>query len=157
MFARIVFVAAILAPVPALAEPAQQFLNYAIDGDHSEVTLGRLTSERGASPQVRDFGSMLVTDHTKAQQQAMQVANREGIHPQVKLAPEASAEMKKLQGMHGAAFDREIKRYMIDDHQKDIAKFEAQARTGDPQTRQLAEQTLPVLRKHLAAAKALPG
>jgi predicted outer membrane protein len=59
--------------------------------------------------------------------------------------------------MRGRAFDREVRRYMIHDHQEDIAKFEAQARNGDQQAAALARAQLPVLRKHLRIAESLRG
>jgi hypothetical protein len=44
---------------------------------------------------------------------------------------------------------------MVEDHTKDIAKYEKQASSGDPETSALAKETLPTLRKHLATAKSL--
>jgi predicted outer membrane protein len=44
---------------------------------------------------------------------------------------------------------------MIADHRKDIARFQMQARTGDPATRRLARETLPHLQHHLQMALAL--
>jgi len=44
---------------------------------------------------------------------------------------------------------------MIEDHRNDIAKFEAQARSGDPRTAALARRQLPTLRKHLRIAQSL--
>jgi putative membrane protein len=73
------------------------------------------------------------------------------------MMPEARAEQSKLMHLRGRAFDREVRRYMINDHQKDIAKFEAQARSGDRQTASLARMQLPVLRKHLRIAESLRG
>ena len=53
------------------------------------------------------------------------------------------------------AFDREFARYMVQDHKTDISDFEKQVATGDKATADLARQTLPVLRKHLATAEHL--
>jgi len=54
------------------------------------------------------------------------------------------------------AEDRErFKQAMIEDHQKDIAKYEKQSSNGDPQTSALAKETLPTLRKHLETAQGL--
>jgi len=72
------------------------------------------------------------------------------------MMPEARSEYAKLQRLHGRAFDREVRRYMINDHQKDISKFNDQARHGDRQTARLAQATLPTLRKHLRIAEGLP-
>jgi hypothetical protein len=44
---------------------------------------------------------------------------------------------------------------MVEDHTKDIAKYEKQETDGDPQTSGLAKETLPTLRKHLVTANSL--
>lgn len=44
---------------------------------------------------------------------------------------------------------------MIDDHRKDIAKFSAQARTGDRLTARYAAATVPVMQHHLDMARSL--
>jgi putative membrane protein len=66
-----------------------------------------------------------------------------------------SRNLEKLKALHGAEFDKQFKTMMVDDHKKDIAKYEKQASSGDPQTAALAQKTLPTLRKHFDAANAL--
>ena len=44
---------------------------------------------------------------------------------------------------------------MIEDHRKDIEKYEKQSDSPDAETADLATKTLPTLRKHLEAANAL--
>ena len=96
---------------------------------------------------------MLERDHKAARRQAVSVASRHHVPITSQMADEAKAEYAKLQHLRGAAFDREFGRYMVEDHRKDIADFEKEARSGDPaDVRRLAEQTLPTLRKHLATA-----
>lgn len=142
-------------PIAAHAAPAGKFLGDAIRGDNSEVTLGRLATQRGHSPDVRRFGAMLVRDHSNAKVQAVAAARRDRVAVPGGMMPEAAAEYRKLNRLSGAAFDGEFKRYMIDDHRKDIAKFENQVRSGDRITSALARQTLPTLRTHLSTAQSL--
>ena len=71
------------------------------------------------------------------------------------MAPEARDEAAKLARLSGRAFDAEFARYMIEDHRKDIADFETEARGGGPVTRALATGTLPTLHKHLEIAERL--
>jgi putative membrane protein len=78
-----------------------------------------------------------------------------GVSVPSSMMPEARSEQRKLERLRGRAFDREVRRYMINDHEKDIAKFEAQARSGDRRTAALAREQLPVLRKHLRIAESL--
>ena len=140
---------------PALADTSE-FLTKAIKGDNSETKLGALAASRGHSRAVRNFGMMLVRDHRKAKAQAVPVAARHHVRVPAAMADEAKDEYAKLQRMRGAAFDREFARYMVDDHQKDIADFEAETNSGDPaDVRALARHTLPALRKHLATARSI--
>ncbi len=148
--------AMILAATPVGAKPTSEFLNDAVQGDRSESTLGSLIQSRGQSRQVRAYGATLHQDHTAAHAQAVSLAKRMHVHVSDSMMPEARDELAKLRRMNGKAFDREVRRYMIEDHTKDIAEFRSQERHGDHQTATLARQTLPLLRKHLVLAEALP-
>jgi len=147
--------AALAVPSLAQAKPAGKFLSDAIKGDNSEMTLGSLGARRGQSRGVRAFGATLHADHAKGHAQAVAAARRDRVAVPSGMMPEARAEYRKLQRLSGRAFDREFARYMVEDHTKDIAEFQEQARTGDRVTRELARATLPVLRKHLRMARAL--
>jgi putative membrane protein len=155
MTRKILFVAALLVSTSASAAPASKFLSDAIKGDNSETTLGRLIASRGHSASVRSFGRTLERDHSAARVQAVSLARRMDVPVPTAMMPEARAEMRKLEGLRGRAFDREVRRYMIHDHQKDISEFQDQARHGDRRTATLAREQLPVLRKHLSIAGSL--
>jgi predicted outer membrane protein len=73
------------------------------------------------------------------------------------MMPEARSEMRKLERLRGGAFDREVRRYMINDHHKDIATFQTQVRSGDRRTAALARAQLPTLEKHLRLAESIRG
>jgi putative membrane protein len=155
MLRTMFFTAALLASSAATAAPASKFLHDAIQGDNSETRLGQLIASHGSSAQVRSFGRTLAGDHGTARVQASALARRMHVSVPRSMMPEARAEYNKLERLRGHAFDREVKRYMIHDHQKDISDFEKQARSGDRQTAALARAQLPVLRKHLRIAESL--
>jgi putative membrane protein len=147
----------VVVAAPLSAQTTAKFLNDAVQGDRSESTLGTIIHHRGHDPSVRSFGATLVDDHTRAHAQVAALARRLHIPLADKVMPEARSEMSKLSNLKGRAFDREVRRYMIEDHRKDIAEFRAQAQNGDQPTAALAKQTLPVLEKHLRLAEALPN
>ena len=158
MIRKLLFATAVLIAAPAMAaKPPAVFLQHAIMGDNSEMRLGRLISHLGASPQVRQFGATLTSDHSLARSQAATLARRMGVRTPTAMAPEARAEYAKLSHLRGRAFDREVRRYMINDHRKDIADFQAQAHGGERATANLARAQLPTLRKHLRLAESLRG
>jgi len=155
MLRKILLAAAILVPTSAVAAPPAAFLKDAIQGNFSEVTLGRIIQNRSASAQVRSFGATLVSDHGHGLSQAQAIASRMHLRIPAKLTPEARHEQVVLRRLSGRSFDREVRRYMIEDHQKDIAKFRAQARTGDRATSGYAAATVPVMQRHLATARSI--
>jgi putative membrane protein len=153
---KLLFATAFLAfATPAFAKPAPEFLQHSLKGDNSEINLGRLIEQRGASATVRSFGRTLYRDHSMARTQAAAVAREMRVALPGTMLPEAKAEYRKLSHLRGHAFDREVRRYMINDHEKDIADFSKQARTGDRRTAALAREQLPTLRKHLRIAESI--
>lgn len=151
--AAVIMAASGMSPVHA-ATPSQ-FLQTAIRGDTSEIMLGRMAEKRADSPSVREFGRVLVDDHSKARSQASALARRMGMSvPQMPLRS-AVVERSRLAPLTGELFDREFVRYMVKDHREDISEFHKQiAMNGGPVSR-LARMQLPVLQKHLDMAVGL--
>ena len=131
------------------------FVTDAMKGDNSEVALGNLAQQKGSSSGVKDLGKMLATDHGAHKQVVADLAQKANVPVTDDLKDEAKAEQKKLEGLSGAAFDKEFVRATVEDHQKDIAKYEQEAKSGDAQTAAMAKTTLPTLKKHLQTAQAL--
>ena len=146
---------ATLSLTPAMADGPRDFLKDAIKGDNSEIMLGRIGERRAATPAVRSFSQTLVTDHSQARSEALRVAARLHMRPPRGPEKEAAEERERLRGISGWAFDREFARYMVADHQKDIAKFRKEAAAGQGAARALAQHQLPTLRKHLDLAMRL--
>ena len=135
---------------------AAMFLTDAMKGDNSEVRVGKLAQDKGSSPGVKDFGKMLAEDHGKAKDQVAEIAKAMNVPTTDETTPEADALYSKLQGLSGADFDKAFVAGMIDDHKKDIDKFQQEAGSTDPaQVTDLAKQTLPTLKKHLEKAQSL--
>ena len=148
-----------MVPVDNMAAPGgtvdTAFVTDAIKGDNSEVALGKLASTKASSQAAKAFGAMLVTDHGAHKTKLAALAAAAGSEVTDDPSEEGKANLDKLGKLSGAEFDKAFKTAMIEDHTKDIAKYEKQASSGDAQTAALAKETLPTLRKHLEAANAL--
>ena len=131
------------------------FLTDAMKGDNAEVANGNLAASVGGTSAVKDYGKMLAADHGAHKQKVAALLTSAGGTATEDTPAEAKAMMTKLKGLKGAEFDKAFKTAMIEDHNKDIAKYEKQAAGSDAATAQLAKETLPTLKQHLAAAKAL--
>ena len=75
-----------------------------------DVETGGLAAKRGKTKDVREFAQMLVHDHKAVRQQGRDLAKKLGVTPtppkDFQMAKDHAAAMKKLRGLHGAAFDR---------------------------------------------------
>jgi putative membrane protein len=132
-----------------------QFLMEAAQGGLLEVEAARLAMQRASSPDVKQFAQQLMKDHTDANEKLMQIAQDKGIQLPKQLDAKHRQHIDKLSKLNGEEFDREFIREMgLKDHKKDIQAFEKQARQGkDTELKTFAEETLPVLQKHLAMAQ----
>ncbi len=140
---------------PAFAKADKAFLRDAIKGDNSEIALGKLAAEQGASDGVRNFGTTLATDHAKAKEEAAALASSMNVPVSEEIKPAARKEMNKLSRLSGQAFDKEFAMYMVKDHEMDVKEFKQKAAEGNKQVAMLAANTLPTLEQHLQTAQSL--
>ena len=141
------------APVKSDAD----FLTAAVQGDTGEIAMGQMMVDKGATPQVKAFGRMLVLDHTQSRQQAQAAAHLVNITPAETAGADAVQAMAALHAKTGVEFDHAAKLISLEDHKKDIARFEQEAAAGHGPAADHARTTLPILKKHLQAAEQLPG
>lgn len=140
----------------ALSSADKTFATKAAQGGLAEVQVGQLAQQKGASAQAKQFGQTLAQDHTQANQQLEQIAQQNNLNLPQQPSSTEEADLKKLQGLSGAQFDKQLASSEVQDHRQDIAMFEKEAKSGqNPDLKSFAQQTLPVLRKHLQMAQAL--
>jgi putative membrane protein len=142
----------------AVAQAAENsgtaFLKEVAQLDMAEVAAGQLAEQQAANAAVKDFGRMLVTDHSQHKTEVESLAKAEGVTLPAEPKAEDQQAATKLKALSGAAFDRAFITHMVDGHKQAIAKFEQQAKSGN-EVGSMAKNTLPTLQKHLAAAQAL--
>ena len=133
---------------------SQKFISSAIQGDIAEIEVGKLAEEKGQSDDVKQFGAMLVKDHSDHKAKAERVANELGVRVPTVSSFGAKATYTKLKMLSGASFDHSFAKAMVKDHQEDINEFRKESSKTDA-AGQLAKETLPVLEKHLQTAQSL--
>jgi putative membrane protein len=139
----------------AADKAAQDFLTEAMQGNLAEQQIGKLAQDKGQSDGVKSFGQMLATDHGDANKRAREVASKVGVTPPTGPNKEQAAVYDKLSKLSGPAFDREFAKEMVEDHEKDIQKYQRAARNKNDPVGDYASQTLPTLETHLQTAKSL--
>jgi putative membrane protein len=135
----------------------QQFVDFAAQTDMVEANLGQLAGTAGSSQAVKDYGQMLAADHTKDFNQLYTVAQQANLtRPTAIDAEHNKAMVDPFQKLQGAAFDKRFAHEMIAGHTKAIAVYKKEAADAqNPALKSYAESALPVLQKHLDAAKDL--
>jgi putative membrane protein len=118
-----------------------------------EIEMGKMAQDHGASKGVKDFGKMLVKDHTAADRKVVKLAKEEKVDLKASTPPSDSHP----DTIHtGAAFDNAFARDMRDDHEKDLAEVTAtRDSTPDPRLKKLLTDLLPVLERHKETAQKL--
>ncbi|WP_445175124.1 DUF4142 domain-containing protein [Microcoleus sp.] len=115
-----------------------------------EVELGRLAVQRGSSAGVKQYGQEMVEEHTRANQELMQLAMQKKVELPTEMSTQNTTLIDQLSGLSGKSFDTAYKQAMIDSHNQAIALFQAQSQQGqDPQLKAWATQKLPNLQAHL--------
>jgi putative membrane protein len=132
------------------------FLKKAAKGGITEVELGRMTLKKSSNADVKNFASMIVRDHSKANHELDALAASKGLKlPDSKsLGEDVSATHLKM--LSGKSYDDDYLNLMVSDHKEDIADFEKESNSAqDPDVRKWAAKTLPTLREHLQKAEQL--
>lgn len=142
---------------PAPADSATiMFMTKAASGGMMEVQLGQLAQQQAQSQRVKDFGAMMVRDHSKANDELKSLASGKNVTLSDSLMPEHKHHVTDLQKRKGASFDKAYMSMMVQDHQKDVQEFEkASNNLSDGEVKAFATRTLPVLRSHLDSATAI--
>ena len=127
----------------------------------ADIETGMLAAERGASKEVRDFGSMLARDHKQVRQQGRDLAKKLGVTPTPPKddqgAKDHAAAMKRLRALSGPAFDEAFLQHEAAFHK---AVIDAVTSTLLPaiqnaELKKLVVEVAPAFEAHMIAAQNL--
>jgi putative membrane protein len=135
----------------------QQFVDFAAQTDMLEANLGQLSQTAASSQAVKDYGQMLVTDHTADYNELGRIAQQANLKMPGSIdATHQKAMISPFQKLKGTAFDRRYTQEMVTGHTKAIATYKNEAANAqNSELKAYAQKVLPVLEKHLEAVKAL--
>ena len=137
-------------------EKDAEFAVAAADGGMMEVTLGNLASTNATSQQVKDFGAMMVKDHTAGNEELKTLASQKNITLPSALSEKKQKNVDVVSKLKGADFDKEYISFMVDDHKEDIDEFEEHAKDGnDPELKKWASGKIATLQHHLQSAESI--
>jgi putative membrane protein len=129
--------------VVKLSQKDVSFIQKAGGGGQQEVENGKMAEKQGKSADVKRIGARMVADHTKANKELIELANRKGV--------KFDTRGVRAQNIGAADFDRQYLKLLEMDHKNDIAEFQKEAKSGDDRdVKAWAAKTLPMLQQHLA-------
>ena len=120
----------------------------------TEIEAGKMAAKKAESSDVKAYGEMMVTDHTKAQEllkEACKTCKMECPSEQTKEGKECCEKLQKA--TKGKDFDRTYIKMQVENHKKVIKALEQAKKSGAEGVKEYATKVLPIVRKHETAAK----
>jgi putative membrane protein len=107
----------------AQTDADKKFLAMAAQSDQNEIALSKVAEEKATNPDVKAFAQKMVTEHMQLTESMKPYAQSWGLTPPT--GPDAAhqKELDKLNGLSGAAFDKEYMSEMVTDHTKAYSAF----------------------------------
>ena len=143
-------------PDAAMPATAQAFVDQASASDMYEVEAGKLAQSMGKSQGVKDFGAMMVKDHTKSSADLKTAAaSAKGVTVAPKLSAMQQSNLDALKSA-GDNFDATYKAQQIEAHEQALSLLQTYSRNGDTEAlKGFASKVAPVVETHLAKARTL--
>ena len=130
------------------------FIKKAADGGMTEVELGKVAEKNGQKDDIKSFGSQMVKDHGKANDDLKNVTLKMNVTVPDKVSAKHQAGISKMSKLSGVAFDTAYAKDMVEDHEKDIAEFEkALGEVSNEDLKKFIDDAIPMMKGHLEMAK----
>lgn len=141
---------------PSAAE--QKFLDYAAEDNQAEIQLCLIAEKRARDPALKAFARLMVNDHVAIESRLAALGDELRAGMPDGIGKEGEQTRAKLAPLQGEAFEHQFMQAQIKDHSDDIEKFSEQLKeTQNARIRQFAAETVPILKQHLALARAVQG
>ena len=145
----------------AFAATENDFVDSAAAGGIAEIETSRLALEKSSSADIKEFATMMITDHSKANDELAMIAKKNDIE-----VPDTTTLVKqakeKLLELRDESFDAAYANNQVMAHEQTVELFKKQANTvtddkakGGTELKGFAQKMLPDLQKHLEMAKKL--
>ena len=137
-----------------LSSSDKKFIEAVGKGGLAEVEFGQLAQQKAQSPDVKQFGQKMVTDHSTINDKLKQMASQKSVNLPTALEGSEKREYDKLQKLSGTKFDQEYMKTMVSDHEKELKAFKKEAKsTKDADVKSFADSTASTIEQHLQLAK----
>ncbi len=151
-----ILVSAPLAAYGADASPDSSFYKQAAEAGIAEVDAGNLATQKATDAKVKEFGAMMVKDHTAANDKLKALAATKSVTLPKRASVGQMATQTKLKALSGETFDKSYIKGQVKAHQDTIALLEKEVASGqDAGAKAFAQSTLPTVQAHLKAINSI--
>lgn len=141
---------------PTVSEDASDFMTKAASGGMLEVQLGQMAQQKAVNQRVKDYGLMMIRDHTKGNDELKALATQKGISIPQTLSDDHQKHVDDLAKQNGNDFDKAYMDLMQSDHKEDIDEYkDASEKVEDADIKAFATKTVPMLQMHLDSVNAI--
>jgi putative membrane protein len=142
-------------PIKADEESAS-FMVKAADGGMTEVQLGQLAQNKAVGAKVKNFASMMVQDHSAANDQVKGLARQRNVTLPDSISDDNKKKVNDLSKKTGKAFDKAYMDDMVKGHESTVDLFEKSAdKVNDSEVKTFINNMLPKIKMHLDSARAI--
>jgi len=121
----------------------------------TEVRLGKLAESKATDPEVKKLASLMVTEHSAANEQLKELAAGVGLILPPDINNEQKALIDGLSELSGSDFDKRYVEVLMDAHMHAITVFETEVKEGTGSLRDWAKNVLRTIKRHHHAAMTL--
>ena len=114
------------------------------------MKLGELATQNGERADVKEFGQLMVKDHSAINADLKTLAVQKELTLPDSLDAKHQKMVDKMAALSGSVFDKVYIASMIKDHKMDAKEFKAEAAaTKDADIKSFVDKSLPVVESHL--------
>ena len=129
-----------------------EFANNAATISLGEIELGKLAIQKGSDKRIKNFGTLLVKQHTKTHRKLKLIALAKKLTLPTEPDSITQKEITTMSQLSGKAFDKAFLDHATADQEKDLQLFEvAVKRVYDKDLRKIANRDVLVIKRHIYA------
>jgi putative membrane protein len=139
-----------------LATADKIFILAAAQGGMTEVKLGELAARKGTRDDVKEFGQMMVKDHTAINGDLKTLAEQKGVVLSDSLDAKHQGMVDKMAALTGSDFDNAYIAAMLKGHKADADAFKAESvETQDADIKSFVDKSFPIVTRHMESVSSM--
>lgn len=139
-----------------MLEETRDFVVNAAKGNMGEQVLAETAQEKSSNEAVKNYAQKLVEHHRSANEKLKTIAEQTDIKWPSDLRAPHHEVAQNLKNLDGKEFDQKYVNQMVQDHEREIQKYESLSQTvGNKDIQNYINTTLPIMKAHLDEAKQL--